>query len=130
MRAIDADELKEHKFVDNKYVQIGGRTNGKTLESINKAYQQGWNDAIDAIIDNAPTVPLPDFKEGYKQAIIDGKTNFSRPTGKWIVDYQENEDPLFRHRWVCPVCKNWNTYGMPPYCMYCGARLEKADGQK
>lgn len=24
-------------------------------------------------IDNAPTIPLPDFKEGYKQAIIDGK---------------------------------------------------------
>ena len=36
------------------------------------------------IIDNAPTVPLPDFKEGYKQAIIDGKTNFSRPQGEWI----------------------------------------------
>lgn len=35
-------------------------------------------------IDNAPTVPLPDFKEGYKQAIIDGKTNFSRPQGEWI----------------------------------------------
>lgn len=24
------------------------------------------------------------FKEGYKQAIIDGKTNFSRPKGKWV----------------------------------------------
>ena len=33
---------------------------------------------------NAPTIPLPDFKEGYKQAILDGKTNFSRPQGKWI----------------------------------------------
>ena len=31
------------------------------------------------LIDNAPTIPLPDFKEGYKQAIIDGKTNFSKP---------------------------------------------------
>ena len=25
---------------------------------------------------NAPTVPLPDFKEGYKQAILDGKLNY------------------------------------------------------
>ena len=50
-----------------------------------------------------------------------------RPTGKWIVDYQENEDALFRHGWKCPVCETRNTYGMPPYCMYCGARLEKAD---
>lgn len=34
------------------------------------------------IIDDAPTVPLPDFKEGYKQAIKDGKTNFSRQQGE------------------------------------------------
>lgn len=53
---ISRSALKEHKFVGNKYMQIGGRTNGKTLENINKAYQQGWNDAIDAIINNAPTV--------------------------------------------------------------------------
>ena len=36
-------------------------------------------------IDNAPTVPLPNFKEGYKQAIIDGKTNYSRPHDEWIL---------------------------------------------
>ena len=35
-------------------------------------------------IDNAPTIPLPDFKEGYKQAILDGKTNFTRPQDEWI----------------------------------------------
>lgn len=35
-----------------------------------------------SIIDDAPIVPLPDFKEGYKQAIRDGKTNFSRPQGE------------------------------------------------
>lgn len=56
MRPIDADALSEHKFVGIKFIQIGGRTNGKTLEAVNRAYQQGWNDAIDAIIDNAPTV--------------------------------------------------------------------------
>ena len=39
---------------------------------------------VENIIDNAPTVPLPDFKEGYKQAIIDGKTNFSRPQGEYV----------------------------------------------
>ena len=50
-----------------------------------------------------------------------------RPTGKWIVDYQENEDALFKHGWKCPVCETRNTYGMPPYCMYCGAKLEKAE---
>lgn len=33
-------------------------------------------------IDNAPTVPLPDFKEGYKQAILDDKTNFRKKRGE------------------------------------------------
>lgn len=42
-----------------------------------------FRDIIKAI-DGTPTVPLPDFKEGYKQAIIDGKTNFSSPQGEWI----------------------------------------------
>ena len=56
---ISREELKHHKFVGIKFKQIDGRTNGKTLENINKAYMQGWNDAIDAIIDNAPTVERP-----------------------------------------------------------------------
>lgn len=38
------------------------------------------------IIDNAPTVPLPDFKEGYKQAILDSKTNYVRPKGEINAD--------------------------------------------
>ena len=70
---ISREALKEHKFVGNKFVQIGGRTNGKTLENINKAYQQGWNDCIDAIIDNAPTVE-DRYDEGYAQGYIDGST--------------------------------------------------------
>lgn len=40
-RLIDADALEEHKFVGNKFVR--------------NDYKQGWNDAIDTIIDNAPS---------------------------------------------------------------------------
>ena len=56
---ISRSELKTHKFVSLEYMQIGGRHNGKTLERINIAYRKGWNDAIDAIVDNAPTVEYP-----------------------------------------------------------------------
>lgn len=60
MRLIDADALKETIFE---------KTDG--LEDL-------WDTAgILNTINNAPTIPLPDFKEGYKQAIIDGKTNYS-----------------------------------------------------
>lgn len=44
-RLIDAKGLEELKFV--------GIKSDKSLEN---TYRQGWNDAIDAIIDNAPTV--------------------------------------------------------------------------
>ena len=70
-RHIDADALEEHKFVGNKFV-------------IND-YQQGWNDAIDAIIDNAPTVDMafdPQYKADLQGAYDCGK--YSRPKGEWI----------------------------------------------
>lgn len=59
MRLIDADALEEHKFVGNDFVR--------------NDYQQGWNDAIDSIIDNAPTVE-DRYGEGYAQGYIDGST--------------------------------------------------------
>lgn len=42
MRLINADELSEYKFIRES-------TKGSD-------YMRGWNDAIDAIIDNAPTI--------------------------------------------------------------------------
>ena len=72
-------------------------------------------EAILNAIDNAPTVPLPDFKDGYKQAIIDGKTNFSRPQGEWIANMttgdifcscckESRRDTRINHINFCPSC--------------------------
>ena len=82
-------------------------------------------------IDNAPTVPLPDFKEGYKQAILDGKTNYSRPQGEWIVTAEDNDGV---HRICCPFCSyekgsnntdpiivTFNDF--PKFCENCGADM-------
>ena len=80
MRLIDADELKKCAIP----CEIN---NGALTDLCVPLYQ----------IDNAPTVPLPDFKEGYKQAIRDGKTNFSRPQGKWI--FKHNSSDIW-----CSVC--------------------------
>lgn len=61
-------------------------------EALKEAINEIWwvnkfdFDKIVELIDNAPTVPLPDFKEGYKQAILDGKTNFSRPQGEYTEE--------------------------------------------
>ena len=83
------------------------------------------------LIDNAPTVPLPDFKEGYKQAIIDGKTNFSRPQGEWINhrnDYGHNIADCSE----CGKTMQWHDEdedGIPRYCWYCGAYMQKGGAE-
>lgn len=63
MKLIDADALKEHKFLTPQVKVIGGRHNGKLKEQLILTYQKGWNDCIDAIIDNAPIVELKQLKE-------------------------------------------------------------------
>jgi hypothetical protein len=85
-------------------------------------------------IDNAPTEPLPDFKEGYKQAIIDGKTNYSRPQGEWI-ECTKSGMPLTEYgrmtgeKWYgfkCSQCNfiyKGNALIESPYCQKCGAKM-------
>lgn len=71
---------------------------------------------FDEIIDNAPSAPLPDFKEGYKQAIVDGQTNFSRPQGEWLNATNE----FFN--WECSLCHKPNDF-KDNFCPNCGAYM-------
>ena len=86
------------------------------------------NQTLD-FIDNAPTVPLPDFKAGYKQAIIDGKTNFSRPTGEWILQkYERFNSGNELYKYYCNKCghKEEHAYSdskLPNFCEDCGADM-------
>ena len=95
-----------------------------------------WSDPTDIsmlldLIDKAPTVPLPDFKEGYKQAIIDGKTNFSRPQGEWIMQRHDMDGCFY----TCSNCgrmirvslfiddpEDNETLADYPFC-HCGAKM-------
>lgn len=73
------------------------------------------------LIDNAPTVPLPDFKAGYKQAIIDGKANYSRPQGEWIDTGAMEE--YWAEEYQCSICgakDHWHNF-----CPNCGAEMQK-----
>ena len=68
----------------------------KAITELNLDNTSHWS--VIQTINDAPTVPLPDFKEGYKQAIIDGKANYSRP--HWIKIF---ENP-YTNGYVCSVC--------------------------
>ena len=48
MKLIDADGLLLRKFQEQEYKGLGEGA----------AYRQGWNDAIDAIMNNEPTIEL------------------------------------------------------------------------
>lgn len=84
-------------------------------------------------IDNAPTVPLPDFKEGYKQAIIDGKTNFSRPQGEWLSHYDYCEKHGYNPSvsiafWWCDRCEQAVEHPTN-FCPNCGADMRKGGAE-
>lgn len=124
---ISRKALKEHKFVGNKYVQIGGRTNGKTLGNIIKAYQQGWNDCIDAIIDNAPTVDPPEWQFEFVKMLYEK----ARPKGEWIKVTQRISDSVTTTYWECSICREPDRKeGESKFCCECGAKMKKSQTQK
>lgn len=83
--------------------------------------------SINHIIDNAPPVPLPDFKAGYKQAILDGKTNFSRPQGEWIFKTKSTFPQYQPDEFECSSCKQVSTQKYN-FCPYCGADMRGCKG--
>ena len=118
MRLIDADALKQEIF--NYF-------DGVTVNNVNGAYIIRDTNVI---IDNAPTAPLPDFKEGYKQAIIDGKTNFSRPTGEWKETRYETAIGITYRQTQCSNC-GWK-YELPMwfnFCPTCGADMRGKENE-
>ena len=113
VRLIDANALKEHKFLTPQVKVIGGRHNGKTKEQIVEAYQKGWNDCIDAIIDNAPTV-------------------VERPKGEWI----ETQRGIHVTDYKCSCCgrtvrddTGYNVSKDYPFCN-CGADMRGDENGK
>lgn len=113
-------------MTENKGDLISRETLSKSMrKSINERYIS-WTKTITVAdiatlifdeIDNAPTVPIPDFKEGYKQAIIDGKTNFKRPQGEYIDATQGH---------YCSECYEIDyAYYDHKFCPYCGAAMQK-----
>jgi hypothetical protein len=122
MRLIDADKLPEHKFT---------RESAKGSD-----YMRGWNDAIDAIIDNAPTVEPqkiviipPELIEKLASNVVDVVGNIdwekaieaykARPQGEWIFNttWQDYE---------CNNCREWTRKRqgeLPNFCPNCGADM-------
>lgn len=102
MRLIDADELRAVKFHALPYTHI--HPSGAEPYS----YELGWNDAIDAIMDCAPTVDT--VKHGH-----------------WIKDRLVSTSGGTYGVYRCSKCE-W--YGQDigysfNYCPHCGAKMDE-----
>jgi len=53
MKYLAADNLKEHKFIDWSIPEFTSE-----MSLAQQAYHRGWNDAIDAIVENEPTADV------------------------------------------------------------------------
>ena len=109
MRTIDADKLPAHKFQSPVYL---ARKNGKIILS---AYQKGWNDAIDAIVDNEPTVEQECYITGAQWDEF--MKEHKRPKGEWTTVKG------IEGTYYCSECDgdiDWKSR----YCPWCGAKME------
>lgn len=91
MRLIDADKLEIRKFTDS---EIRGYDN-------EAAYRVGWNDAIDGICENEPTIEPQ--RKGHiiiRSNMLDGEDCF------------------------CSECDHWALLPDYKFCPYCGVAFE------
>jgi hypothetical protein len=104
MRLIDADALAKVKFHGYPEIEI-------TPSDVNaEAYKRGWNDAIDAIIESAPTIDA--VKHGRWIAQKGGGYCCSE-CGRYSLD---EVDGAFIH-----------VSARTRYCHNCGTRMEKEE---
>ena len=98
-RLIDADELKDHQF-HGCYTNIH-------IASKTDAYMLGWNDAINAVVECAPTVDVAPVRHGHWYDV----SNYLG-TG--------------RRMYVCSECGAGSSRE-DPYCWHCGSKMDVSD---
>lgn len=47
--------------------------------------------------------------------------------GRWEDEFKEDAEAFVKHRYVCTVCGNWQTYGKTAYCPNCGAKMDEGE---
>ena len=108
MRLIDADALNGLKFV-----AIKG-------DKVEEAYRSGWNDAIECIIENAPSANRPSAEWVREDKLISTLTDDVK---EWEVNYT-----LYATHWKCSNCGAEPYYERDikaehHYCPNCGADM-------
>lgn len=99
------------KDVLTEAVKLYETVTGNNPEEVNISYIMGFVDCYRNY--------SGDYKAGYKQAIIDGKTNCSRHQGNWIFKQGLMSGGYYK----CDVCGGLARYETN-YCSNCGAYMK------
>lgn len=99
MRLIDADTLRAARYHALPYTHIHAL--GVDVES----YERGWNDALDAAAESAPTVEAEPVKHGHWTDRA--KSILGVPTE------------------ACSECAEWSVGYKKDYCPNCGAKMDE-----
>ena len=116
MRLINKDKLYLCKFL-MPCVHTVARGNGKTVQRINQVYQEGWNDAIDAIIDNAP--------------VVEERTKGEWESVNFAEDYRDAKfkcstcNTVYNYIHFCSIARASGCF--PNFCPNCGAYMKEGD---
>lgn len=128
MRLIDADNASDAKFPT-------------VPEGISEVYVKGWNDAIDAVVENAPTIEHSKNSLDYDYGFAEGLRRAREKKGKWKVigfvdDYAYctcsecgKTTRLYRDskNEFCCIADIRNT---AIACLYCGADMREVDNEQ
>ena len=88
---------------------------GKDILSNIRARRNAESSGVRILTDFIKELPAADAVPIIHAHWIEREYKYSDP------DY----DPLFRRRFYCSACGDWQSYGKTTYCPYCGARMDE-----
>lgn len=111
MRLIDVDSIKSAKYHDLSYTHI--HPVGVDIQ----AYEMGWNDALDAVVESAPSVDAVE--------VVRCKDCKHKPSGTGV-----NHDIEFLDE-ICPCqCEDYWYSWMPQDNFFCAWGERREDASK
>lgn len=117
MRPIDADKLIKH--LNACLAESDGGTPITDAVIV----------AIRSAVENMPSVDaVPVVRYGECRHNVGETTDKNREkSGTWTERIDEDEEDIFRRKFFCSCCGDWNTYGKTKFCPECGAKMENAE---
>lgn len=83
--------------------------------------------AAEAESDGCEDQPMDNYIEYALEDLADIPSADVAPVrhGRWEDEFKEDAEAFVKHRYVCTVCGNWQTYGKTAYCPNCGAKMDE-----